>query len=182
MILDAAAQVLVEQGFERATTNGIASRAGVSIGSLYQYFPNKEAVVAALFDRLSEKAVRLYQDRLKEIARAPLRQAIHDAISGAVELYRSAPELVGMGMDRLNDLGRENQYRGVREKFVTILMAFLQSRKAEIRDGDLPHMAWVTASAMESVLMRVLREKPDYLSTDRLLGETAELIGRYLER
>lgn len=182
MILDAAAQVLVEEGFDRATTNGIARRAGVSIGSLYQYFPNKEAVVAALFDRLSDKAVRLYQDRLKEISKAPLREAIHRSILGAVELYRSAPELVEMAMDRMNDLGRENHYRGVREKFVMILTAVLQARKSEVRDGDLTHMAWVAAAAMESVLLRILREKPDYLSTDRLLGEAAELISRYLER
>ena len=47
-ILEAAARILESEGFEGYTTNAIAKRAGVSIGSLYQYFPNKDAVTAAL--------------------------------------------------------------------------------------------------------------------------------------
>ena len=47
-ILQAAARVLAEEGLGRATTNRIAEVAGVSIGSLYQYFPNKLAIVRAL--------------------------------------------------------------------------------------------------------------------------------------
>lgn len=50
-ILDAAAQILQKHGRRAATTNAIAGRAGVSIGSLYQYFPNGEAIVVALAER-----------------------------------------------------------------------------------------------------------------------------------
>ena len=50
-ILDAAARVLVERGYAATTTNLVAERAGVSVGSLYQYFPNKDALIAALHDR-----------------------------------------------------------------------------------------------------------------------------------
>jgi AcrR family transcriptional regulator len=52
-LLEATARVLVKQGYDRASTNRIAATAGVSIGSLYQYFPNKEALVAALVARHS---------------------------------------------------------------------------------------------------------------------------------
>jgi AcrR family transcriptional regulator len=51
ILLDAAALVLVDEGYERATTNRIAERAGVSIGSLYQYFPNRDALFGALHGR-----------------------------------------------------------------------------------------------------------------------------------
>ena|SRR5882672_4315449 len=50
-VLEAAARILERHGFERYTTNEIAERAGVSIGSLYQYFPNKDAVTVALLER-----------------------------------------------------------------------------------------------------------------------------------
>jgi AcrR family transcriptional regulator len=49
-ILDAAARVFEERGFEAGTTNFVAERAGVSIGSLYEYFPNKDAMVVALVE------------------------------------------------------------------------------------------------------------------------------------
>ncbi|MEV5828703.1 TetR/AcrR family transcriptional regulator [Spirillospora sp. NPDC052242] len=52
-ILDAAAAVLAESGYEAATTNKIAAAAGISPGSLYQFFPNKEAIAKALADRFT---------------------------------------------------------------------------------------------------------------------------------
>ena len=58
-ILEAAAHILESEGFEGYTTNAITKRAGVSIGSLYQYFPNKDAVTAAL---VMADAARLHDD------------------------------------------------------------------------------------------------------------------------
>jgi len=179
-ILEAAAQVLVEDGYDGATTNRIAQRAGVSIGSLYQYYPNKEAVVAALFDRLSEKAMRLAQEHLSKVARAPLPLAIRGAIGVIVELYRSSPELIEMTLDRLPELDKAERFRMYRERFATLMSAYLQSRRQEIRDGDLAHIAWTAANVTELMIFRIMREKPDYLSTERLLAETGELLIRYL--
>jgi AcrR family transcriptional regulator len=72
-ILVAAAHILETEGPERATTNRIAELAGVSIGSLYQYFPNKHAVVAALRERHSE----WFDETLREeAARELLRHSI----------------------------------------------------------------------------------------------------------
>ena len=50
-LLEATTRVLLKEGYDRASTNRIAEVAGVSIGSLYQYFPSKEALVAAVIDR-----------------------------------------------------------------------------------------------------------------------------------
>ncbi len=50
-LVEATARILVREGFEKASTNRIAEVAGVSVGSLYQYFPSKEALVAAVIDR-----------------------------------------------------------------------------------------------------------------------------------
>jgi len=53
-ILDATARILLERGYAAASTNAVAELAGVSVGSLYQYFPNKEALIAALQARHGE--------------------------------------------------------------------------------------------------------------------------------
>jgi AcrR family transcriptional regulator len=52
-LLDAASSLLASQGLAGMTTNAVAERAGVSVGSLYQYFPNKQALVSAVSDRLN---------------------------------------------------------------------------------------------------------------------------------
>ncbi|MGJ7042401.1 AcrR family transcriptional regulator [Shinella sp. BE166] len=106
-ILTAAVQVLVEEGAQRFTTARVAEKAGVSIGSLYQYFPNKASILFRLQSdewRGSTEMLREIltgiappKDRLRRLVRAfvrfecdeaPVRQALADA----APLYRDAPE------------------------------------------------------------------------------------------
>lgn len=90
ILLDAAAQVLAQHGFEGFTTNAIAERAGLSIGSCYQYFPSKEAVLAALIARESAQLV----EGLQQAAGAPGWQAgIEAAIAAAVAHQMRQPRL-----------------------------------------------------------------------------------------
>jgi AcrR family transcriptional regulator len=67
-ILSATARILCGTGYDRASTNRIALAAGVSVGSLYQYFPSKEALVAALVERHTESMMSLVRHKLAEVA------------------------------------------------------------------------------------------------------------------
>src|SRR5438270_13603497 len=64
IILEATAQILVEGGYERLPTNHVARRAGVSVGSIYQYFRSKEALVTALVDRHLDRLTALVAGEL----------------------------------------------------------------------------------------------------------------------
>lgn len=64
-ILDAASQVFSELGYEAATTNIIAIRANTSIGSLYQFFPNKEAILSAIATRYTAQSAVCWTRYLK---------------------------------------------------------------------------------------------------------------------
>src|SRR5689334_9527401 len=75
-ILDATTRVLVKQGFDRLSTNAVAVTAGVSIGSLYQYFPNKEALVLALIDRHVEQMNASILAELTRVAKLPIAEAV----------------------------------------------------------------------------------------------------------
>lgn len=107
-ILDAAVQVLEKEGAQRFTTARVAERAGVSVGSLYQYFPNKAAILFRLqsdeWRRTSELLCGILADRakppllrLRTLVHAFIRSeceeaAIRLALSDAAPLYRDAPE------------------------------------------------------------------------------------------
>lgn len=107
-ILDAAVQVLAKEGAQRFTTARVAERAGVSVGSLYQYFPNKAAILFRLqsdeWRRTSELLRGILADqtkpppaRLRALVHAFIRSeceeaAIRGALSDAAPLYRDAPE------------------------------------------------------------------------------------------
>jgi AcrR family transcriptional regulator len=112
-ILSAAAQVLEREGASRFTTARVAERAGVSIGSLYQYFPNKAAILFQLQSDEWRQTTKMLQNLLEDAQKPPLgrlRALVHSfirseceeaemrvALDDAAPLYRDAPEaLEGM--------------------------------------------------------------------------------------
>ena len=107
-ILEAAAQVLAREGAQRFTTARVAEKAGVSVGSVYQYFPNKAAILFRLQSDEWRQTTDLLRDILEDRARPPLdrlRTLVHAfirsecdeaamrvALNDAAPLYRDAPE------------------------------------------------------------------------------------------
>jgi AcrR family transcriptional regulator len=107
-ILEAAAQVLTKEGASRFTTARVAEKAGVSVGSLYQYFPNKAAILFRLQSDEWRRTSELLGDILEDVRRPPLERlrdlvhafvrsecdeaAMRVALHDAAPLYRDAPE------------------------------------------------------------------------------------------
>jgi AcrR family transcriptional regulator len=94
-ILEAAARVFGERGYAGATTNHIAERAGVSIGSLYQYFPNKDTILVALHARHMESASEVMQSMMEDALRekkAP-EHLLRRFVRQVIEMHASEPAL-----------------------------------------------------------------------------------------
>src|ERR1700679_3626916 len=81
VILAATARVLVKEGFDHASTNRIAEAAGVSIGSLYQYFPSKESLVAALIERHFDEMSAVLSEEMERVADLPLAAALRRMVT-----------------------------------------------------------------------------------------------------
>ncbi|HEY0193322.1 MAG TPA: helix-turn-helix domain-containing protein, partial [Kofleriaceae bacterium] len=92
-MLEATARVLVKHGFDGLTTNLVAETAGVSIGSLYQYFPNKAALVGALIEKHVEDMTSLVLSELTRVAQLPMAQAIRSVIELMIRAHAVEPEL-----------------------------------------------------------------------------------------
>jgi AcrR family transcriptional regulator len=107
-ILEAAVQVLTKQGAQRFTTARVAEKAGVSVGSVYQYFPNKAAILFRLQSDEWRQTTQLLRGILEDVRRPPLERlrtlvhafirseceeaAVRVALDDAAPLYRDAPE------------------------------------------------------------------------------------------
>ena len=92
-IVEAAARILRRDGYERTNVNRVAELAGVSVGSLYQYFPSKEALVAEVARDLAERTVAVFQEGIVELALLPLRDAARGVVERAVRALRIDPRL-----------------------------------------------------------------------------------------
>ncbi|WP_017623000.1 TetR/AcrR family transcriptional regulator [Nocardiopsis chromatogenes] len=91
-ILDAAEEVIADQGFEDATTNAIAARAGVSPGSLYQFFRNKDEVLDGLVERYTATSREFWDARLSdETARLSADELVGSVLSGLSEFKTRRP-------------------------------------------------------------------------------------------
>jgi AcrR family transcriptional regulator len=91
--MTATAQILERDGPEAATTNAIAARAGVSIGSLYQYFSGREAIIAALAQRHVEQMRAVLSRSLAELIALPIEAAIPRLMAALVDCHRVNPTL-----------------------------------------------------------------------------------------
>jgi AcrR family transcriptional regulator len=93
-IVEAASQVLCDRGFDETTTDRVAERAGVSVGTLYQYFPDKGSLVVALFERhLDEIEAAFVALATLLSSHPPPDEAIREMVRRLFALNRGAPEV-----------------------------------------------------------------------------------------
>jgi AcrR family transcriptional regulator len=122
-ILEASARILEEQGLEGYTTNAVADRAGVSIGSLYQYFPGKEALTAALIRR---ETARLVAEVTEAEMLSDWRRAISSMIDAAVAHQMRRPALAVLLDFQERRLPLEGDTQRVSEAFILNIGRVLQ--------------------------------------------------------
>lgn len=179
-ILEATARVLVKQGFDGLTTNAVAAAAGVSIGSLYQYFPNKVALVLALIDRHMEEMNNAILAELTRVANLPLAEAARCVVELTIRVHAIDPDLHRVLTEQVPRIGKLARLREVDEICHRMVAGLLAARKDEIaiRDPDLA--AFILVSTIESVVHRAALLYPQRLRDPRLVDETTLLVTRYL--
>ncbi|MDX3660121.1 TetR/AcrR family transcriptional regulator [Streptomyces sp. ID05-26A] len=136
-ILTAAAHVFSEHGYAAGTTNRIAERARVSIGSLYQYFPNKDSILAELMVRHIDRGTWTQADRL-DFSPGSLESVVRALVRDAIDHHRDDPQLLrimieeGQFSAELRDtLARHSEHR-----FAQVRDVFARHPDVDVRDLD----------------------------------------------
>ena len=179
-ILEATARVLVKRGFDGLTTNLVADAAGVSIGSLYQYFPNKAALVAALIEKHIEGMTSLCLAELTRVAQLPAAQAIRSVIEVMIRAHAVEPELHRVLTEQVPRVGRMARLREIEALVHRMVAGLLASRRAELAIDDPDMAAFVLVSAIEAITYRAALLFPELLRDPRLVDETCTMVRRYL--
>ena len=184
-ILDAGAALLDETGYEQLSTRAVADRAGVPIGSVYRFFPNKRALVDALAERNLEVYAGRVVARLEEIPEREWRAAIDAVLDEYLAMKRSVPGFA------LVDFGPPVPAAGPLDEEVNRLVA---GRLAELLSGHLGRgpdgAVAVDATLRRTVLVCVqaadallqLAFRADPAGDPDLIAETRVLLQAYLAR
>ena len=179
-ILEATTRLLVRKGFDHLTTNAVAEAAGVSIGSLYQYFPNKEALVAALVERHMEERKTATFAELARVATLPIAEAARAVIELTIAAHSVEPELHRVLIEQVPRVGRLARLRELEASTHAVVSALLVARRAEIDIADPELAAFVLVSAIEAIVHRGVVFHPEHLRDPRLVDEATRLVIRYL--
>lgn len=181
-LVEATARILVREGFDKASTNRIAEVAGVSVGSLYQYFPSKEALVAAVIERHRQEIMQVVRGELAEAANQPMEQGVRTLVAVAVKAHRVDPKLHRVLAEQIPRVGRLEKAETFNRENYAIFRAYLESHRDEIRAADLELAAFICVTAIEAVTHNaVLRHKMvSEEAMEALVDEATRLVLGYL--
>ena len=183
-LIEATARILVREGFEKASTNRIAEAAGVSVGSLYQYFPGKEALVAAVIDRHKQEIIEIIRHALAEVANAPMDQAVRTLIAAAIEAHRVDPKLHRVLAEQIPRIGRLENVEAFNRQAYALFKTYLESRSHELRAVDLGLATFVCVTSIEAITHTAVLHHAEMLSDgaiETLVDEATRLVLRYLK-
>ena len=172
LILDTAAELIAETGYETVTTNAIAERAGISIGSLYRYFPDKDAILRALSVRHLERMREIYaQVFAEDLADLPLEVVIDRIVDPFVELHLECPAFkqILLGSDISADIAAASEQM---DEEIGERMSVLLRQSAPELDEQRARLVAMVCKAEVKALLSLLTHDSD----DDLRGQiTAEM-------
>jgi AcrR family transcriptional regulator len=174
IVLEAAARVLLDQGYALATTNRIAKKAGVSVGTLYEYFANKEEVFDALIQRELESIVAAVGSRELN-PDAPVDKKISQLVLASMGAMRFGPELF-RSLEQVPNASFRRHLAQARQVVLESIKQLLEEHRAELRVTDLDLAAFMVVSAAEGVGANATSE----FFGERLARELAVLLKVYL--
>lgn len=182
-LVEATARILVREGFDKANTNRIAEVAGASVGSLYQYFPCKEALVAAVIERHQQEIMQVVRGELAKAAMQPIEQGVRTLIAIAVKAHRIDPKLHRVLSEQIPRVGKLEKVETFSRENYALFRNYLESHRDEIRAADLDLAAFVCVTSIEALTHNAVLQHPRMISDEAmeaLVDDATRLVVRYL--
>jgi AcrR family transcriptional regulator len=183
-LVEATARILVKEGFDKASTNRIAEVAGVSVGSLYQYFPSKEALVVAVIERHQQKIMRTVRRELAEVLALPVEAAVRKLVAVAVKAHRVDPKLHRVLAEQIPRVGKLEKLEAVNRENYALFRTYLESHRDELGVDDLELASFVCVTSIEALTHNAVLHYSQMLSDqtmETLIDEAARLVTGYLQ-
>ena len=184
-MVEATARILVKEGFDKASTNRIAEAAGVSVGSLYQYFPGKEALVAAVIERHQQKIMQTVRGELAGVMDQPVEKAVRKLIAVAIKAHLVDPKLHRVLAEQIPRVGKLEELETFSRENYTLFRTYLDHHRDELRVHDLDLASFVCVTAIEALTHSAVLHHSEMFSDERveaLLNESTRLVVGYLRR
>lgn len=177
-ILLATTHILTENEYDRLTTNRVAERAGVSIGSLYQYFPNKQALIFALAEHHANEMVQLAQHHLEGLSNRTISEVLRQIIKAALAAHAVNPKLHRVLHEQIPH--SEVMQRLDKAKMDNLLRSFLAQRCDRIQPKNLELTVFMVERTIRALIHGATSDRPELLKTGEFEQELMVMLSAYL--
>jgi len=177
-LVEACAQLLPRLGYDRLTTNAIAERAGVAIGSLYEYFPGKDAVVAQAATELVERVMTRLEGELDAILEKPGEDPVARWIAAIHATLLEEQPLIAVFTEQVPFTSRID---AVRDLDATLLRFSERARRAA--GIELPESATALLlinNLVSTTLLQVVVSPPDEVTRAGVIEALSDRVGQWL--
>jgi len=179
-ILDGCVRVLDQEGMQAATTSRIAEASGVSVGSLYQYFENRDAILNALQDREFARTAEMIHAHLVRDKFDTPRDLAGSVVESLLRLYRSSPGLHRvLALEGLR-VAPTDRVQAFDHRIVETLRVFFESTIFPIRRRNKHVAAFVLYQSVRATMLAKILEEPPGISDELLTEEVTDLVVSYL--
>jgi AcrR family transcriptional regulator len=175
-VLEAVQRVLTRHGAQAITTNRIAEAAGVSIGSLYQYFPDKQAIFTALYERHVEDVRRVIERTTADCSSASLEDFTRELVEGLADVHAKAGELHEIVSAAVPDRGHGFK-RALQATFEQVISPAEQDRHTP---DEAKRMLFVLPHMVEALVHGVAHQEQAVISRAGAKDEAIRTVLVYL--
>ncbi len=171
-IIEATTRIIERDGLAGLSTNRVAEVAGVSVGSLYQYFPNKEALVEEVRARFAARFEAALLDLLARLPAMGLREAIRAWVETLVMLHTESP-----GVHNAVGTGSPEESHGA---LARVVGGYLDAHADEIRRPDRQLAGRILMDAAEALIHNTALREPQLIERSEWVDEVCDLLERYV--
>ena len=178
-LLDATAQVLSEVGVEKLSTNKVASRANVAVGSIYQYFPNKQALIDALVEDRMQRLRELVRTRMATLESHTFSAATEAMLRAAIDFLAGEPGLVPILMSRAIYASDEGVAGQLRAETETLARTFLE-RLDNVAVPDLDIAVFVSTNVAGLIGAVLANPSINDEYREKVIAETVRMLSTWM--
>jgi AcrR family transcriptional regulator len=176
-IITAGARVLEESGYQDASTNRIAREAGISPGSLYQYFPDKEAIVAEITHRLVEEFSTAISPVVRSAALERPPAATTLVLGAALDVLQERAALVRALVDRVPAVEQREALQPIRGRLADVVFHSLATNPQALRHSDHERTTWLIVEITQHLLVRYVLDTPPIEREDFIADASQVILG-----
>lgn len=180
VVLAATARLIVSEGYDKMSTNRIAAAAGVSIGSLYQYFPSKEAIVAALVERHAQTMGGTSMTKIAETRDQPLDVMVRTVVQAVVDAKAVNPKLHRALREQVPRVGKLKLVDEVHTGIIAAVAGYLETQKSSLKIRDAELSAFLVVKAIDAVLHDLDDPRVTRQSQGLIIDEMVRMVVSYL--